>query len=109
MRCDILIRRTTHVFKYLNVCHQLSSEQEENAHKDWFHRMHNTKEVLAKLRRREINLLITTYVVEEGVDVDACEIVIVLDNLKTTKWYIQIFGIQRMDTFALSMYACCFT
>ena len=33
--------------------------------------------------------MIATSVVEEGVDVDACEFVIVLDNLKTTKSYIQ--------------------
>ena len=45
---------------------------------------------------REINLLIATSVVEEGVDVDACEFVIVLDNLKTTKSYIQTKGRARM-------------
>ena len=109
MRCGILTRRTTHVFKYLNACHQLSSKQEEHTHKDWFHRIQNTKAVLDKLRQREINLLIVTSVVEEGVVVDACEVVIVLDILKMTKSYIQIFGIRRMDTFILSVYACCFT
>ena len=44
-----------------------------------------TGEVLDRLRRREINLLLCTSVVEEGVDVDACSFVIVLDDLKTTK------------------------
>lgn len=43
------------------------------------------KEVLDGLRTKRTNVLIATSVVEEGVDVDACSFVIVLDNIRSTK------------------------
>jgi len=95
LRCDLLTRQTTHVFKYLNASHKLSKDQQEKAHDDWLHKMSDSREVLDKLRRREINLLICTSVVEEGVDVDACSFVIVLDGMQTTKGYIQMKGRAR--------------
>ena len=50
--------------------------------------MQNTTEVLDKLRQRDINLLIAKSIVEEGLNMDTCEFVIILDNLKMTKSYI---------------------
>lgn len=95
LRCDLLTRQTTHVFKYLSSSHKLTQAQQQKAHDDWLHKMSDSREVLDKLRRRELDLLLCTSVVEEGVDVDACSFVIVLDDMKTTKGYIQMKGRAR--------------
>ena len=60
-------------------------------------REHETsiREVLNSLRRREINLLIATSVVEEGVDVQACSFVVVFDALTSLKAFIQMKGRAR--------------
>lgn len=100
IKCDLLTRQTSHIFKYLSPHHHqnnisLKEQQQKQAHDDWLHKIQSAKEVLDMLRRREINLLFCTSVVEEGVDVDACSFVIVLDDLKTTKSYIQMKGRAR--------------
>ena len=53
------------------------------------------REVLSKMRRREINVLIATSVVEEGVDVQACSFVVVFDALTSLKAFIQMKGRAR--------------
>ena len=58
--------------------------------------MQNTTEVLDKLRQRDINLLITKSIVEEDVNMDTCEYVIILDNLKIKKSYIFTKGRTRL-------------
>ena len=95
VRCDLLTRQSTHVFKYLSSSHKLTQAQQQKAHADWLHKMSDSGEVLDKLRRREIDVLICTSVVEEGVDVCNCSFVIVLDDMKTTKGYIQMKGRAR--------------
>ena len=47
------------------------------------------------MRRGETNVLIATSVVEEGVDVAACSFVIVFDNLRSSKAYVQMKGRAR--------------
>ena len=53
------------------------------------------RKVLDGLRRRDINLLIATSVVEEGIDVQACSFVIVFDALNSLKGFIQMKGRAR--------------
>jgi len=96
IKCDSLTRKNTHVFKYLNRSHLiLSKEDKEKAHVEWLHTMKNIKKTLAKLRQRKINTLISTSVVEEGIDIVNCSFVIVLDGIETTKSYIQMKGRAR--------------
>ena len=95
IRSGLLTRKTTHVFKYLSSTQKMSADLQKNAHEDWLHKGENIREVLKDLRSREINLLFATSVVEEGVDIDACSFVIVLDEIQTTKSYIQMRGRAR--------------
>ncbi|KAL7572338.1 hypothetical protein ACA910_021553 [Epithemia clementina (nom. ined.)] len=53
------------------------------------------REVLNNMRKREINLLIATSVVEEGVDIQACSFVVVFDALTSLKAFIQMKGRAR--------------
>jgi len=53
--------------------------------------------VLDGLRTKRINVLIATSVIEEGVDVDACSFVIVLDHIRSTKAYVQMKGRARQQ------------
>lgn len=48
--------------------------ENEEMKKAWLHQEYKIREVLGKLRRGEINVLIATNVVEEGVDVQACKL-----------------------------------
>ncbi len=95
IRSGLLTRNTTHVFKYLSSTQKLSSNLQNKAMDEWLHTVQNMKQVLNTLRSREINLLFATSVVEEGVDIDACSFVIILDELQTTKSYIQTRGRAR--------------
>jgi superfamily II DNA or RNA helicase len=95
IRSGMLTRKTTHMFKYLSSVQKLNDDLQEEAHKDWLHTVQDTKAVLSSLRSREINLLFATSVVEEGVDIDACSFVIILDELQTIKTYVQTKGRAR--------------
>eukprot|EP00957_Ditylum_brightwellii_P086929 6616418-Ditylum_brightwellii.AAC.1 len=95
IRCDMIVRHMTQVFKYLDKSYKLSIEDQAKAKEAWLHQMKKIRDVLDGLRRKETNVLIATSVVEEGVDVDACSFVIVLDNLKSTKGYVQMKGRAR--------------
>ena len=99
IRCDSLTRQNTHVFKYLHRNHRRGSREigqlKKQLYQEWLHIEKNIKMVLNKLRRREINILIATSVVEEGVDVDACSFVIALDGIQSTKAFIQMKGRAR--------------
>ena len=95
IRSGLLTRKTTHVFKYLSSTQKLSSDVQNEAYNEWLHTIQDMQQVLNSLRSREINLLFATSVVEEGVDIDACSFVIVLDELQTTKSYIQTRGRAR--------------
>lgn len=72
IRCGVLVRQSTQIFKYLNVEHKRNLEEGgEGNERAWLHQEMNVRNILSSLRRREINLLIATSVVEEGVDVQA--------------------------------------
>lgn len=109
IRCDCLVRQSHQVFKYLHFVHKignngssLPSAQTERAVReaeaDWLHQTKQIRSVLDGLRKRHINLLIATSVVEEGVDVTACSFVIVFDGIKTTKGYVQMKGRARQKS-----------
>ena len=72
VRCGVLVRQATQIFKYLHAGHKRTIEEsKEVQEKSWLHQEMNIRNVLRSLRQREINLLIATSVVEEGVDVQA--------------------------------------
>ena len=95
IKCDMIVRQSTQVFKYLHPSHHIETIGDTSITDDWLHKTKRVRDVLDGLRRRETNVLIATSVVEEGVDVDACSFVIVLDSIKTTKAYIQMKGRAR--------------
>ena len=96
LKCDMIVRQSTQVFKYLHPCHKLSLEDQHDSNMEWLHQMKKVRDVLEGLRSKRTNVLIATSVVEEGVDVDACSFVIVLDSIKTSKGYVQMKGRARM-------------
>ena len=121
VKCDVLTRKTTNIFKYLNQRHHnqigkkpsnTNSQKGDNKEdtnennndnnndgnkRKWLHKEEDTKKVLDRLRKRDVNMLLCTSIVEEGVDVDACSYVIVLNDLKTSKSYIQCKGRARQS------------
>lgn len=59
-------------------------------------RKKNNNRVLDKFKRNEINLIITTNVLEEGIDLQECNLVICYDTPKTFRSYVQRKGRARM-------------
>ena len=70
---------------------------DEEVRKTWLHQENKIRDVLGALRRGDINVLIATSVVEEGVDVQACSCVVSFDSLRSTKGYIQMKGRARQN------------
>ena len=60
-------------------------------------KMTNTqlREALFKFKRGDINLLIATNVVEEGLDVSECNLVVCMNELLNVKAFIQMKGRAR--------------
>lgn len=56
----------------------------------------NNKKVLDKFKSGEINLIIATNVLEEGIDLQECNLVICYDNPKNFRSYVQTKGRARM-------------
>ena len=53
------------------------------------------KEVLGKFKNGQINVLIATNVVEEGLDVSECNLVICMNEMLNVKAFIQMKGRAR--------------
>lgn len=96
IKCDMIVRHSTQVFKYLHPSHKIGIESYKPGD-EWLHQMKKVRDVLEGLRSKQTNVLIATSVVEEGVDVDACSFVIVLDHIKTSKGYVQMKGRARRE------------
>lgn len=56
----------------------------------------NNNRILDKFKRDEINLIIATSVLEEGIDLQECNLVICYDTPKTFRSYVQTKGRARM-------------
>jgi superfamily II DNA or RNA helicase/dsRNA-specific ribonuclease len=98
IRSGVMVRRATHVFKYLTGDNRTVNGGESNYDDTWLHKEHNIREVMRQLRKHEINVLFATSIVEEGVDVQACSFVIVFDSLRSAKGYIQMKGRARQTS-----------
>lgn len=57
----------------------------------------SNKKVLDRFKRGEINLIIATSVLEEGIDLQECNLVISYDTPKTFRSYVQSKGRARMQ------------
>ena len=89
IRSSVMVRRATHVFRYLSGGTR-NSQDDAGDNEEWLHKETRIREVMRQLRKKEINVLFATSIVEEGVDVQACSFVIVFDSLKSAKSYIQV-------------------
>lgn len=56
----------------------------------------NNNRVLDRFRRDEINLIIATSVLEEGIDLQECNLVVCFDAVETFRQYVQTKGRARM-------------
>ena len=98
IRCGVLVRQATQIFKYLNASNHISLEDEtvgSDIDKSWLHQEMRIRETLCALRKKEINVLLATSIVEEGVDVQACSFVVVFDSANSVKAYVQMKGRAR--------------
>ena len=55
-------------------------------------------QVLSRIKKDEINILITTNIAEEGLDIKSCQVVINFDHPQTAKSFIQRMGRARADS-----------
>ena len=61
IRTIVLVRHATQIFKSLCVARKITREEErEELEASWIHKDTKVKEVLSKLRRKQVNLLIAT-------------------------------------------------
>ena len=64
IRCDVAVRKPTHVFKYLSKKF-LDEHQQQVLEDDWIHQTTQIRSIISKLRHRETNVLFSTSIVEE--------------------------------------------
>ena len=95
IRSEALVRSPHSVFKSLSKGRSYHNGVHDLEHEDWLHQERNIREVLDKMRTGELNLLLATSVVEEGIDIQACSFVVILDSVKNLKGYIQMKGRAR--------------
>lgn len=95
VRGDVVVRQATQVFKYLARQSRVNDRHRKQLEDEWVHQTKHIRTILQKLRRRETNVLFATSVVEEGVDVEACQFIIAFDGLTTIKSYVQMKGRAR--------------
>uniref|UniRef100_A0A448ZDB2 Dicer-like protein 1 n=1 Tax=Pseudo-nitzschia multistriata TaxID=183589 RepID=A0A448ZDB2_9STRA len=91
-----LVRNPIHIFNSLSI-HQKKLKEAELAdlNKIWVHRESNVRDVLSRLRSGHVNIMFATSVVEEGVDVQSCSLVVAFDGISSIKGYIQMKGRAR--------------
>jgi dsRNA-specific ribonuclease/superfamily II DNA or RNA helicase len=97
IRCGVLIRQASQMFKHRNASNhiKLDDEQGNGSDQEWLHQEMKVHETMNALRKKEINVLFATSVVEEGIDVQTCSFVVVFDSASCTKAYIQMKGRAR--------------
>ena len=95
IRCDSLVRNPSKLFKSLSGSKRKDGPDLDNDREQWLHDSQNIRKVLDGLREGDINVLVATSMVEEGVDVQSCSFVIVLDSLTSIKSYVQMKGRTR--------------
>ena len=69
------ILRVTQIFKYLF--------QQQEQSRNWVHTKKSDETILDTLREGDIDLLIATSAIEEGVDVPLCSYVVAFDPIQT--------------------------
>jgi ERCC4-related helicase len=91
IRCGVLIRQASQAFKrYGNESPTGCDPQEEVLKQE-----RSIRDTLCALRNQEINVLLATSLVEEGVDVQACSFVVAFDAASSVKAYVQMKGRAR--------------
>ena len=65
VRCDVAVRKATHIFKYLSSKKLLDEHQQQELEEDWLHQTTHIRTIIRKLRNRETNVLFATSIVEE--------------------------------------------
>ena len=80
------------------------SQRMVDSEKRWCRHKETIARTLDGLRSHEYNLLIATAVVEEGIDIQTCNFVVVLDRLKSLKSYVQMKGRARQQNAALFVF-----
>uniref|UniRef100_A0A1I7U3K6 Dicer-2 n=1 Tax=Caenorhabditis tropicalis TaxID=1561998 RepID=A0A1I7U3K6_9PELO len=89
------IRQWEPKFKFLGSDYVVGASGQNLANSD-NRGLHNRQtEVLRKFQRNDINVLVTTSVLEEGVDVKQCNVVIKFDRPKDMRSYVQSKGRAR--------------
>lgn len=58
--------------------------------------VNNNKDALVRFRKKEVNVIVTTSVLEEGIDLQMCNLVIMFDQPTTFRCYIQSKGRARV-------------
>ncbi|CAG9980555.1 unnamed protein product [Clonostachys byssicola] len=102
--CDLLGTYTdiAHKYRIGTVVGTSSYQNKKRTIYDFFSEIDLS--VLQKFRSGKINLLIATSVLEEGIDVPACNLVICFDQLDTIKSFIQRRGRARMRESRLTLF-----
>ena len=65
IRSDVVVRKATHIFKYLSSKKSLNEHDLQELEDDWVHQTTQIRTIIHKLRSRETNVLFATSVVEE--------------------------------------------
>jgi superfamily II DNA or RNA helicase len=96
IRSGVLIGRTSNLFKRALLMHKALSKSETALLMIELQKQEQcTRDILKMLRCGDINVLIATSVVEEGVDVKSCSFVTAFDPIDTVKSYVQMKGRAR--------------
>jgi ERCC4-related helicase/dsRNA-specific ribonuclease len=95
IKSEALFRSMKNMFRITNEKKKLSEDEEKELRLEWLHQEASIRNVLDKLRQGDLNVLIATAIVEEGIDVQACSFVVAFDSIRSLKAYIQMKGRAR--------------